>query len=116
MDTLTIVRLWAAAAWADGFLHPAEEAALRRLIEASTELGEPERQHAMGLLTGPPGVKVEEVQKLDATSREGVYRAVLGIIRLDGKVTGEEQEWVARLRDRLGLDAAVLARIEGEQR
>ena len=113
---MTIVRFWAAAAWADGKLHPAEEAALRRLIDASDDLGVDGRRQALALLGGPPDVSVDEVRTLPAVSREGVYRAVLGIVRLDGQVTPDEEEWIGRLRARLDLDAATLARIEAERR
>jgi hypothetical protein len=114
METLTIVRLWAGAAWADGVLHPAEAAALRRLIDASDDLAGEARVQALALLEAAPAVTVEEVRKLAPAAREGVYRAVLGIIRLDGKVTADEEEWVAKLRARLNLDEATMRRIEGE--
>ena len=117
MEMLTILRMWAGAAWADGELHPAEEAALRRLIDASEEeLGKDGKATALALLSAPPVVKPEEVGKLASASREGVYRAALGIVRLDGKVTGDEEAWVVRLRERLNLDPAVLAKIDAEFR
>ena len=115
METHTIVRLWAAAAWADGVLHPAEAAALRRLIDASDDLDADGRAQALALLDSPPDVKVEEVLKLGPAAREGVYRAALGIIRLDGRVTADEEEWVSKLRARLGLDEATLKKIEAER-
>ena len=117
MEMLTILRMWAGAAWADGELHPSEEAALRRLIDASEEeLGKDGKATALALLSAPPVVKPEEVGKLASASREGVYRAALGIVRLDGKVTGDEEAWVVRLRERLNLDPAVLAKIDAEFR
>jgi tellurite resistance protein TerB len=114
METSTIVRLWAAAAWADGVLHPAEAAALRRLIDASDDLGGERRAEALALLDGPPDVKLDEVQALGPVAREGVYRAALGIVRLDGKVTADEEEWVAKLRNRLHFDETILKKIEAE--
>ena len=49
-------------------------------------------------------------------AREGVYRAALGIVRLDGKVTAEERAFLLRLRGVLDLDEATIGRIEAENR
>src|SRR5688572_18364323 len=116
METLAIARIWAAAAWADGVLHQTEAAALRRFLEAATELDAAERAAAEQLFEGPPVISIEaEVAKLSEESKEGVYRAVTGIMWLDGKLVEDELSFVARLRDQLGLPAALIARIEQEQ-
>ena len=112
MDSLQIVRLWAAAAWADGKMHPAEAAALRRLIDSSEGL---DKDKALALLDSAD-VDVNEVKRLPAEAREGVYRAALGIVKLDGEVTDDERAFIARLRDAVDLDEATLARIETENR
>lgn len=117
MESLRIIRLWAAAAWADGQLHPAEAAALRRLIDASDDLSETERAEASELLRSPPPAgTVAEVRSLRPVAREGVYRAALGIVRLDRKVTGDEELFLSRLRAALDLDPQTVARIEAEHR
>lgn len=117
MDSLRILRLWAAAAWADGELHPAEAAALERLIEASDDLAPDERLEAQRLLGAPPAdVDPDEVRRLRPAAREGVYRAALGIVRLDGKLTDGESAFLGRLRAALDLDPATIARIESERR
>jgi uncharacterized membrane protein YebE (DUF533 family) len=112
MDSLRILRLWAAAAWADGVLHPAEAAALRRFIEASDDLSADQRQEALRLLDGPPAVDVAEVRALRPEAREGVYRAALDIVRLDRVVAPEEEAFLKRLRLVLDLDEKIVARIE----
>jgi hypothetical protein len=112
MDSLRTVRLWAAAAWADGVLHPTEAAALRRLIDASEDLTADERKAAFRLLDGPPAVDVAEVRALRPEAREGVYRAALDIVRLDRVVAPEEEAFLTRLRLVLDLDEKILARIE----
>ena len=114
MESLTIMRFWAAAAWADGVLHPAEAAALRRLIEASDDLDEDARREALSLLQQPPAIEADEVRKLRPAWREGVYRAALGIVRLDRVVSAPETAWLERLRASLDLDPATLERIEAE--
>ncbi|WP_394841734.1 TerB family tellurite resistance protein [Pendulispora brunnea] len=114
LDSLLIVRVWAAAAWADGRLDPAEAAALRRLIEASTELDAARRREAMALLRTAPSLDLAEVKRLRSDWREGIYRAARTISRLDGKVTGDEVSFLTRLRAVLDLDEAILKRIESE--
>lgn len=114
MESLLIIRLWAAAAWADGKLHPAEAAALRRLIDASDDLGGDQRKEALGLLTAAPRIDAAEVRKLRRDAREGVYRAALGIIRLDHQVTDEERRWVEGLRAAIDLDDQLVAAIDRE--
>jgi tellurite resistance protein len=106
--------MWAAAAWADGKMHPKEADALRRLIEAS-DLDAESRKQALGLLESA-NVAPEEIRGLSRDAREGVYRAALGIVKLDGKVTDDEREFLARLRAATDLDAATLQRIEAEPR
>ena len=55
-----------------------------------------------------------EVKRLRPDAREGVYRAALGIVRLDGKVTDDERAFLGRLRSMLDLDEKVVTRIEAE--
>jgi|SRR5579859_579574 len=112
MDSLLIVRLWAAAAWADGKMHPAEAAALRRLIDSTDGI---DKQAALQLLDSAD-VDINEVKQLSTDAREGVYRAALGIVKLDGVVTDDERAFIARLRAAIELPEATLARIEAEAR
>ncbi|MCA9578338.1 MAG: DUF533 domain-containing protein [Polyangiales bacterium] len=114
MDTLRILELWAATAWADGHLHPNEAAALERRIEASPDLSRAELETARRLLSHPPDVSVDAVQALDAIAREGVYRAALGIVALDGVLHERERAFITRLRAALGLAEATLVAIEAE--
>lgn len=111
---MKILRLWAACAWADGTMHPAEAAAIQRLIEASDDLSADQRGEAMRFLAAAPDVDVAEVRELAPAAREGVYRAALGIVRLDREVTEDEEAFLARLRAELSLEEAAIARIEGE--
>jgi len=115
MDSLLVVRLWAAAAWADGKMHPNEAAALRRLISASEDLDGERAAQALQLLESAD-VNPAEVKALPRDAREGVYRAALGIVKLDGQVTDDERAFLARLRAAIDLDEATLARIEAEAR
>ena len=112
---MLLVRLWAAAAWADGKMHPAEAAALERLIAHSDDLDGDRRKRALAFLKSAD-VDPREVRILPPEAREGVYRAALGIVRLDGEVSESEKQFLGKLRAVIGLDDAVLARIEKEPR
>lgn len=114
MDSLKIVRLWAAAAWADGAMHPSEAAALKRLVEASEDLSLREREIALGYLASAPAVDLNEVQSLPAEAREGVYRAARGIVMLDRELADSEAEFLGRLRDSLNLDEATISKLDAE--
>ena len=115
MDSLRILRLWAAAAWADGKLHPAEAEALHRLLDASEDLTPAERVQALRFLERPPQIDLGEVRALGRNARQGVYRAALRIVRLDREVTDDEKEFLTRLRGNLELDEATIRGIEVEE-
>lgn len=114
MESLQIARIWAAAAWADDKLHPKEAEALRRFIDASSDLDAESRQAAFALLDHKPAVELAEVERLHPDARQGVLRAALGIVKLDGKVTPDEEAWLARLRAQLGLEQTTVAKIQNE--
>lgn len=113
MESLQILRLWAACAWSDRELHPAEAEALRRFIAAS-HFDEGQRAEAEALLEAPPGVDAAAVAELSSDAREGVYRAALRIVELDRVVKDGERAFLARLRASLALDDETLAKIESE--
>ncbi len=94
-------------------MHPAELAALKRCIEAQ-DLGAKEAAEAHSLLERPGDLDLAEVRKLDAASREGVYRAAIGIARIDREVSEEELSFLRKLRDNLDLDLSTIERIDAE--
>lgn len=114
MDGFRILRLWAACAWADGKLHPAEAAALERLLAATDDLTPEERTKARAFFEAAPDVDVAEVRELAASARQGVYRAALGIVKLDREVSDDERALLSRLRSALDLDEETIRRIEAE--
>lgn len=114
-ESFAIARLWAAAAWADGELHPSEAAAYYRFLEAAG-LDDAQKQQAEGFLAKKPAVSFDEVEQLSTPAKEGLYRAIIGLVLIDGKVTDDELQFVTRLRDQLALDPATIARIESEKR
>lgn len=114
MESFEILRLWAACAWADGELHPAESAALGRFLAAADDMTADQRVQAAALLESAPDVDAASVRELSPIARQGVYRAARHIVRLDGRVTDDEIAFLDRLRGALDLDAEEIARIESE--
>lgn len=115
MESRTILRLWAATAWADGAMHPSEAAALGRLIDASEDLSPTQREEAQSYRTTRPNIDLsEEVQGLSTEAREGVYRAARRIVMLDRELADSEREFMGRLRDALGLAEATIAKLDAE--
>jgi len=114
MDSLRIVKLWAAAAWADNELHPREAAALKRLIESSEDLEGEALEEAKGYLSSAPRGALDGLGELSVPARQGVYRAVQQIIAIDGQLTDDELGFLAKLRSTLDLDEETLKKIESE--
>mgnify|MGYP000129477614 CR=1 FL=1 len=114
MDSLKIVRLWAAAAWADGAMHPSEAAALQRIIEASEEVSPTDQEEARADVVSAPAVDLAGVKGLSAEAREGVYRAARKIVILDQELAPSETEFLSCLRNSLDLDAATIAKLDAE--
>ena len=114
MDSLQIVKLWAAAAWADNELHPREAAALQRLIDSSEDLDTEALSEAGGYLHSKPQISDEDVRELSEPARQGVYRAATQLIAIDGKLTDDEMTFLAKLRKTLDLDEETVKKIESE--
>jgi uncharacterized membrane protein YebE (DUF533 family) len=99
---LTVIRIWAATAWADGKLADAEAHALRRLIDGA-ELDDGDRDAALGFLDAPVSLDDASLGSMSVDARRGVYRAACRMAVLDREVAASERDMLADLRTRLGL-------------
>jgi uncharacterized membrane protein YebE (DUF533 family) len=108
---LTVIRIWAATAWADGTLAKAEDQALRRLIDGA-ELDDDERKAAEGFLTGPVSLDDASKSTMSLDARRGVYRAACKMAVLDREVADAERTMLAKLRELLALEADEAREIE----
>ena len=68
----------------------------------------------MSVLEAAPPFDAEAVRSLSRHAREGVLRAVHGIVRLDRQISADEEAFLDKLRAALDLDEATLKRIQGE--
>lgn len=109
---LSVIRIWAALAWADGVIVEAESAALTRLIKRSPSLSEAERRTALGFLEHRVELNVEGLTGLSADLRRGIYRTAVGLAVIDQEFPEAERRFLQRLRQALDVDEATAAEIE----
>lgn len=108
---LSVIRVWAALAWADGVVQPAEAAAMRRLIDAA-ELTDDERAIAQTFLAEKVELDTASVAGLGDDARRGIYRAACRLAAVDRDVAAVERSFLVRLRDGLGIGADEAREIE----
>ena len=110
-QVLTVIRMWAAVAWADGVLAEAEAEALRRLIR-SGELGDEERGEASRLLEENVALPEHYLTEMSPESRRGVYRAACRMAVVDHVFTKTERAMLDRLSQLLAVPADIAREIE----
>ena len=110
-QVLTVIRMWAAVAWADGVLAEAEAEALRRLIRTA-ELDDEERGEASRLLEENVALPERYLTEMSPESRRGVYRAACRMAVVDHVFTKTERSMLDRLRELLAVPADIAREIE----
>jgi uncharacterized membrane protein YebE (DUF533 family) len=106
---LRLLHLMISAARADGELGPAER---ERVLAEAREVG----AEALVLreLESPRPLGEVVAGVADPQFKEQLYTLAFTIVRADETVTGGERIYLAQLANRLGLDAAAVARLEAE--
>src|SRR4051812_2297771 len=110
---LSVIRMWAAIAWADGVLAEAEADGLRRLIR-SADLTPDERTAAKTLLDAPVALPETYLTSLTPEARRGIYRAACRMALVDHVFTKTERTMLDRLCELLGIPGEVAQEIEGD--
>ncbi len=108
---LSVIRVWAAMAWADGTVADAESQALRRLISAA-ELDDEERAKAHKFLDERVDLDSVDVASLTEDARRGIYRAACRMAAVDRNVAAEERTLLTKLRGHLSIGDEVASDIE----
>jgi len=108
---LSVIRVWAALAWADGVIADAEAAAMKRLVK-SADLSDEERDTALGWLENKVELDTEAVDSLSEEARKGIYRAAARLAAVDLDVADEERNFLDKLRDGLKLSEDDVSEIE----
>jgi uncharacterized membrane protein YebE (DUF533 family) len=109
---LSVIRVWAALAWADGVVVDAEAAALRRLIERAPQLEPEEREVALGFLSERVELDVGDLARLAKETRAGIYRSAVQLAAIDKDFAESERHFLERLREGLELSEAEAGAIE----
>ncbi len=108
---LTLIRTWAAVAWADGKIADAEREALKRLIDGA-ELTSADRDLANSFLTTRIDLSEVGVDGLSPDARRGIYKAACRMAAVDREVAASERDLLVRLRGALGISADDAGEIE----
>ncbi len=110
---LSVIRMWAAIAWADGVLAEAEAEGLRRLIR-NADLTADERTQASRLLEEHVSLPEAYLTSMSPESRRGVYRASCRMAIVDHVFSDIEKATLAKLRDLLAIPEDIAREIEAD--
>jgi uncharacterized membrane protein YebE (DUF533 family) len=107
---LSVIRIWAALAWADDVIADQEREAMRRLIDGA-ELSDDDRETAMSWLDNRVELDTANIKDLTERARHGIYRAAVRLAAVDQDFAAEEKSFLIRLRDGLDIDEDTASRI-----
>jgi uncharacterized membrane protein YebE (DUF533 family) len=110
---LSVIRVWAAVAWADGVLAEAEAEGMRKLIRAADLMPE-ERATARQLLDQRVELPDVYLQNLNPESRRGIYRAACRMAVVDHVFASAERRMLDRLQGVLGIPLEIAQEIEAD--
>jgi uncharacterized membrane protein YebE (DUF533 family) len=110
---MTVIRMWAAIAWADGLLAETEAEGLRRLI-ASAELSDDERREAGAFLASRTTLGDTYLDAMKPEARRGIYRAACRMAIVDKIFAVSERKVLDRIRHQLGIPADIADEIEAD--
>jgi uncharacterized membrane protein YebE (DUF533 family) len=110
---LSVIRVWAAVAWADGMLAEAEAEGMRRLIR-NADLTPDERVAAAKYLDGKVDLPDVYLQNLNPESRRGIYRAACRMAVVDHLFAHAERKLLDRLQVLLGIPKEIAVEIEAD--
>ena len=110
---LSVIRMWAAVAWADGVMSETEAESLGRLIRHA-DLTDDERAGARELLTARTELPETYLTNLTPDARRGVYRAACRLAVVDHVFSVTERALLDRLRNLLGIAVDLAQQIEAE--
>ena len=110
---LSVIKVWAAVAWADGVLAEAEAEGMRRLIRTA-DLTNEERTAAMAYLDARVEMPELYLKNLNPESRRGIYRAACRMAVVDHVFAHAERRLLDRLREVLAIPADIAQEIEAD--
>ena len=110
---LSVIRMWAAVAWADGVMSETETESLSRLIRTA-DLTDGERAAARTFIETRTGLPETYLTNLTPEAKRGVYRAACRMAVVDHVFSVTERALLDRMRNLLGVPAEIAREIEAE--
>ena len=110
---LSVIRVWAAVAWADGLLAEAEAEGMRRLIR-SADLTPQERAASAKYLDAKVDLPDVVLTNVNPEARRGIYRAACRMAVVDHVFAHAERKMLDRLRGMLNIPAEIATEIEAD--
>lgn len=110
---LSVIKVWAAVAWADGMLADSEGEGMRRLIRTA-DLTDDERATAMAYLDTRTELPALYLKNLNPESRRGIYRAACRMAVVDHVFAHAERKMLDRLQAVLGIPLDIAQEIEAD--
>lgn len=110
---LSVIRVWAAVAWADGVLAEAEAEGMRRLIRTA-DLTPEERSAATRYLDTRVDLPDIALTNVNPEARRGIYRAACRMAVVDHVFAHAERKMLDRLRGMLSIPAEIATEIEAD--
>jgi uncharacterized membrane protein YebE (DUF533 family) len=110
---LSVIRMWAAVAWADGVLAEPEAEGLRRLIRTA-DLTPEEKDTSNSFLETEVALPETYLTTMSPESRRGVYRAACRMAVVDHVFSDTEKKLLARLRELLAIPDDIASEIESD--
>jgi uncharacterized membrane protein YebE (DUF533 family) len=110
---LSVIRMWAAVAWADGVMSETETESLSRLIRTA-DLTDSERAAARAFIETRTGLPETYLTNLTPEAKRGVYRAACRMAVVDHVFSVTERALLDRMRNLLGVPAEIAREIESE--
>ena len=103
-EVLLAVKVWAAAAWADGVIVKEEAQGMRAFLTVA-KLTSAEVQTALGWLDEKVELDDVDVASIPVGNRMNIFAAALGVCAIDNEVAASEEQFLERLRVALEIDA-----------
>jgi uncharacterized membrane protein YebE (DUF533 family) len=110
---LSVIRMWAAVAWADGVMSETESDSLGRLIRTA-DLTDAERADARAFLETRTELPEAYLTNLTPEARRGIYRAACRMAMVDRVFSATERALLDRLRTLLSIATDVAQELEAD--
>ena len=110
---LSVIRMWAAVAWADGVMSETETESLSRLIRTA-DLTDSERAAARTFIETRTGLPETYLTNLTPEAKRGVYRAACRMAVVDHVFSVTERALLDRMAKLLGIPGEIAEEIEAD--